>query len=67
MAGQTCPGGYRNRKGVLVIDGQTWEQFAADLFEYELCAECGQDADGHEPWVVFGHWFAHCKTEPAIV
>lgn len=44
------------------IDGQTFEEFANELFEYEYCADCGGDVEDHEGWIVLGHWFAHCKT-----
>jgi hypothetical protein len=48
-----------------VIDGETFEEFAEHLFADENCEECHNDASCHEPWVVMGHWFAHCKVENA--
>jgi hypothetical protein len=48
----------------LRLDGDTWQEFAELLFEDEYCAECGGDVEDHEPWVVMGHWFAHCKNAP---
>ena len=45
------------------IDGQTWEEWAAELFEYEACAECGGTEADHVPAVVLGHWFAYCVTQ----
>lgn len=45
------------------IRGQTFEQFAAELFEFEYCSECGGDAEDHEPWIVVGNWFAHCTHD----
>jgi hypothetical protein len=42
------------------IDGETWAEWVARLFEDEYCAECFGDVEDHEPWVVMGHWFAHC-------
>lgn len=45
----------------IVLDGQTFEEFARELFECEYCLECGGDVEDHEPWIVNGHWFAHCK------
>lgn len=37
----------------------------AELFEFELCSDCGRDADAHDcipsP---FGHPFARCCFEP---
>ena len=42
------------------IDGQTFEQWAKELFADEYCAECLGDERHHEPWVVMGHWFARC-------
>jgi hypothetical protein len=41
-------------------DGDTWEQWRDHLFQDEFCAECGLDGPDHEPWIVGGHWFAHC-------
>jgi len=49
---------------MVMIDGQTFEQWASELFAYELCEECGRDAEDHEPWIVLGHWFAYCKFPP---
>jgi hypothetical protein len=42
-------------------DGRTAEQFLAELFEFEKCAECGGDAADHEVGMVLGNWFAACK------
>ena len=39
----------------------TWDEFAAELFADEYCAECLGDAGDHEPQIVLGNWFAHCK------
>ena len=43
------------------IDGQTWWQWATELFEFEYCAECGKGIRSHEPRIFVGHWFAKCK------
>jgi hypothetical protein len=48
----------------LSLHGETWAEWAAREFEFELCHECGGDADNHEPWVILGNWFAHCLTTP---
>ncbi len=40
---------------------QRWEDFAAELFEYEDCEECGLGAAEHNALIVFGNWFAQCK------
>lgn len=45
----------------LVIDGQTFTEWATELFEFEFCAECHGDVADHEPQIVLGHWFAQCK------
>ena len=45
------------------IDGQTFDEWATELFRYELCAECGKDAEDHEARVILGNWFARCKTQ----
>lgn len=42
---------------------ETWEEFAERLFEDEDCDECGQGAEGHEPWGIMGNWFAHCLPQ----
>lgn len=46
----------------LELDGQTFAEWAAELFEFELCEECGGDAEDHEARIVMGHWFAKCKS-----
>lgn len=48
----------------MMIDGQTWAEWATDLFEFEYCAECGGDVDAHVPLVIMGHWFAQCTAVP---
>lgn len=45
------------------IDFETW---AEELFEFEYCHECHGDARHHEPWVVLGNWFAHCKFQRVL-
>lgn len=47
-----------------VIDGQTAEEFLAELFEFELCAECAGDVKDHiaKP-DQFGKWHAWCSYE----
>ncbi|HKZ20338.1 MAG TPA: hypothetical protein VJQ57_09525 [Acidimicrobiia bacterium] len=47
--------------------GQTFEEWAVETFEYELCEECHGDPEDHEPWVIMGNWFAHCKNVPGDV
>lgn len=44
----------------VTLFGQTWQEFVAELFEYEECSDCGGDVEHHAPAVVFGHWFARC-------
>jgi hypothetical protein len=49
---------------------QTPEEWLAELFEFEFCAECGGDADDHEVCLVpgIGTYFARCRRpvdEPA--
>ena len=44
---------------------QTSEQFLAELFEFEYCAECGGDAQHHTPVIVLGNWFARCDYPPS--
>lgn len=44
-------------------DGQTWDEWAAELFYWEYCCECGGDVEDHKPWVVMDNWFAHCLKE----
>ena len=43
-------------------DGQTWDEWAAELFEWEFCNECGGDVEDHDPLVFMGNWFAKCKN-----
>ena len=42
---------------------QTPEEWLADLFEFETCAECGSDAADHEVCLVpgIGNYFARCR------
>jgi hypothetical protein len=44
--------------GNLEQDPQEW---ARELFEHELCAECGGDVEHHDIVAVNGNWFAQCK------
>jgi len=46
------------------IDRPDPTQWLADLFEFEYCAECGSDADGHDAVPFMGNWFARCKVVP---
>lgn len=45
-------------------EGETFEDWAFRLFEYEDCHECGTGADGHTGYVIFGNWFATCDNPP---
>jgi hypothetical protein len=38
-----------------------WDEWVAELFADAYCDECLGDVEDHEPWVVLGNWFAHCK------
>jgi hypothetical protein len=42
---------------------QTPEDWLADLFEFETCAECGGDAADHDVCLVpgIGNYFARCR------
>ena len=46
----------------LRLHGLTFTEWATKLFEDENCCECGGDVEDHEPWIVLGNWFAHCKA-----
>ena len=35
-----------------------------ELFEWELCAECGGDARHHTAVPLLGNWFARCDYPP---
>jgi hypothetical protein len=41
------------------------DEWLADLFEYEYCAECGGDACHHTAIPFMGNWFARCDYPPA--
>jgi hypothetical protein len=43
------------------INGQTFKQFARELFEFNYCEECGGDERDHLPAEAMGGWFAYCK------
>ena len=48
------------------LSGQTAQEFADSLFEFEYCSECGKDADEHTAVIgPTGNWFAYCDTVPA--
>ena len=47
------------------LNGQTWYQWARELFEFANCGECGRGVRGHLPAIVMGNWFALCKPEPS--
>lgn len=47
------------------IDGQTWEEWATELFKYQYCDECGGDVPEHEAQVLPYGFFARCKYEDA--
>lgn len=40
--------------------GQTAEEWLAEAFEFEYCAECGLDEDKHIAIMFMGNWFALC-------
>jgi hypothetical protein len=42
------------------------DEWLRRLFEYELCPECGGDAEDHEVCLVpgIGTYFARCKQSP---
>ncbi len=42
----------------LELPGDEWLR---NLFEMELCAECGGDAEDHDAVGLNGNWFARCK------
>jgi hypothetical protein len=45
----------------LLQDGRTAQEFLEDLFEYEYCAECGDDIEDHIVVLdVLGLFHAHC-------
>ncbi len=49
-------------------DGQTPAEWLADLFEFELCAECGHDADMHVVCAgPFGLFFARCLAADGLM
>lgn len=40
----------------------TAQEFLSELFEFELCTECGRDADEHSSSLdMFGNWHAWCR------
>lgn len=43
------------------LNGLTWQQFLEELFATEYCGDCHGEQLDHEPWIVLGNWFAHCK------
>lgn len=48
------------------LSGQTAQEFANSLFEFEYCSECGKDTDEHTAVIgPTGLWFAYCDTEVA--
>lgn len=46
-------------------DGMTPDEWKAAQFEFELCHECGLDAEDHTMTSgPTGHFFAHCNRHP---
>lgn len=47
---------------------QSPETWLEELFEFELCAECGGDAEDHEVCIVpgIGTYFARCRPSAPI-
>ena len=43
------------------VNGQTWSEWADELFEFEFCENCGGDTEDHLPMLALGHWVAVCK------
>ena len=41
--------------------GQSFEEWAKQLFEFEYCADCGGDWYDHKPNILLDNWFARCK------
>lgn len=46
------------------INGQTWTEWAQELFEFEYCEECHKGVRGHLKAIFLGNWFAYCKNPP---
>ena len=40
----------------------TAEEWGKQLFEFELCSECGKDLEDHDIIKVMDNWFARCKN-----
>lgn len=47
----------------LKLAGQTAQEWADEMFEFEYCSECGKDKEDHFILPFNGNWFAKCKTE----
>ena len=43
------------------INGQTADEWATELFEFENCSECHRGKEGHDIVEFMGNWFAKCK------
>jgi hypothetical protein len=43
------------------LNGETWDEWADRLFEFNYCDSCGKDKEDHIPGSFFGNWFAWCK------
>lgn len=46
-----------------MLHGETAEQWAERMFEFETCAECGKDKEGHDIIEFMGSWRARCKSK----
>ena len=46
-------------------NGVTAKKWAEELFECELCSECGGGVNDHNYILIHGHWFAVCKEVSA--
>lgn len=45
------------------VEGETFQQWADRLFEFEFCEQCGGDTEDHTPLLVLGRWVAMCKLD----
>lgn len=49
--------------GPVMLHGETAEQWADRMFEFETCSDCGKDKEDHDIIEFMGSWFARCKSK----
>lgn len=51
-------------KDEMILNGQTFEEWAEEQFRYDPCLDCGGRAEDHTPGILGGKsWYAVCRPK----